>query len=309
MKKTIIILWAMFFSLSAFGQESERLRNYQIPEKIENLFRYAESLGYGATAHYIQREASIVSFSFIHFVRKDENAALLLDSIRHTFHAFADEAQEAYLWETHTDGKDSIEYTLQLNTGYLRFAYKPDGGVANLDYRHPIDSIKHSITEKINKEGYWKTLNKILNRKGVSKQKFYIYNDSTHIIPREDQFVGGRHSQNPNIEHRGIIYTIASKELADELKQEILQETWRFTDKHPNLMYNINPNVTRGEMVVFLSAEEETLRIQDMFTVVLRNNRGKYQIVACDFNGDQYLPADLTGLKSYKNGKKVYYKK
>ena len=308
MKKVIIILWVILISFCAYGQENERLRNHKMPEKIENLFQYADSLGYGAKVHYIQRETRKVSISFSHFVRKDKNVALLLDSVRHTFYALADEAHETYFWESHADGKDSLQYTLQLNTGYLKFSYKPDGGVAYLDYMHPMDSIKHSITEKIDKKGYWKKLNKILNRKGVSRQKFYIYNDSTHIIPKEDQFVGSSHSQNPNIEHRGIIYTIASKELADKLKQEILQETWSFTDKYPNLMYSINPDETRGEIVVFLSAGGRMYRIQEMLTVALRNNQDTYQIVVSDFNGDQYRPADLIGLKSYKNGKKVYHK-
>ena len=279
MKKIIIILWAMLFSFCTWAQGSERLRDHQIPAKLEGFFKYADSLGYRANVHYIQRETRKVSVSFSHFVRKDENVALLLDSARHTFHTLADEAQETFFWESHKDGVDSVEYALHLDKGNLKFTYKPSS-LVYLDFMYQVDSIKHPITEKIDKRGYWKMLKEVLKRKGVSKQKFYIYNDSTHIIPREDQFVGGSHSQNPNIEHRGIIYTIASKELADELKQEILQETWSYIDKHPNTMFTINPDVTQGEIVVFLSA----------------------------VNGDQYLPADLTGLKSYKNGKKVYHK-
>ena len=261
----------MLFSFCTWAQGSERLRDHQIPAKLEGFFKYADSLGYRANVHYIQRETRKVSVSFSHFVRKDENVALLLDSVRHTFHALADEAQETFFWESHKDGVDSVEYALHLDKGNLKFTYKPSS-LVYLDFMYQVDSIKHPITEKIDKRGYWKMLKKVLKRKGVSKQKFYIYNDSTHIIPREDQFVGGSHSQNPNIEHRGIIYTIASKELADE------------------------------------SAEGQKYRIQEMFTLALRNNRDTYQIVACDFNGDQYLPADLTGLKSYKNGKKVYHK-
>lgn len=316
MKKIIITLCAMLFSLCTWAQENIRLCDYQIPAKLEDLFQYADSLGYGVTVHYSQRETRKVNFSFIHSIKRDKNAILFLDSIRHTFYALADEAPKTYFWESHINGIDSIEYALKFNNGHLKFVYKPystveipERGLAYLDFIYPIDSVKHPITEKIDKKGYWKTLNKILNRKGVSKQKFYVYNDSTHIIPKEDQFVGSRYSQNPNIEHRGIIYTIASKELADELKQEILQETWRFTDEHPDVMYNINPNVTQGEFVVFLSADKQTSRIQEMLTVALRDTRDTYQIVASDFNGDQYLPADLTGLKSYKNGKKVYYRK
>lgn len=307
MKKIIIILWAMLFSFCTWAQGSERLRDHQIPAKLEGFFKYADSLGYWANVHYIQRETRKVSVSFSHFVRKDENVALLLDSARHTFHTLADEAQETFFWESHKDGVDSVEYALHLDKGNLKFTYNPSS-LVYLDFMYQVDSIKHPITEKIDKRGYWKMLKEVLKRKGVSKQKFYIYNDSTHIIPREDQFVGGSHSQNPNIEHRGIIYTIASKELADELKQEILQETWSYIDKHPNTMFTINPDVTQGEIVVFLSAEGQKYRIQEMFTLALRNNRDTYQIVACDFNGDQYLPADLTGLKSYKNGKKVYHK-
>ena len=159
MKKGIIILGAMLFSLCTWAQGSERLRDYQIPAKLEEFLQYADSLGYGATVHNSQLETRNMSFFFTCSLRRDENAILFLDSIRHTFYALADEAQETYFWESHTDGKDSIEYALQLNRGYLRFAYKPystaklsDRGFVYLNYMCPIDSIKPSTTEKNDKK-------------------------------------------------------------------------------------------------------------------------------------------------------------
>ena len=71
MKKIIIILWAMLFSFCTWAQGSERLRDHQIPAKLEGFFKYADSLGYRANVHYIQRETRKVSVSFSHFVRKD----------------------------------------------------------------------------------------------------------------------------------------------------------------------------------------------------------------------------------------------
>ena len=174
MKKGIIILWAMLFSFCTWAQGSERLRDHQIPAKLEGFFKYADSLGYRANVHYIQRETRKVSVSFSHFVRKDENVALLLDSVRHTFHALADEAQETFFWESHKDGVDSVEYALHLDKGNLKFTYKPSS-LVYLDFMYQVDSIKHPITEKIDKRGYWKMLKEVLKRKGVSKQKFYIY--------------------------------------------------------------------------------------------------------------------------------------
>ena len=161
MKKIIIILWAMLFSFCTWAQGSERLRDHQIPATLEGFFKYADSLGYRANVHYIQRETRKVSVSFSHFVRKDENVALLLDSARHTFHTLADEAQETFFWESHKDGVDSVEYALHLDKGNLKFTYKPCS-LVYLDFMYQVDSIKHPITEKIDKRGYWKMLKEVL---------------------------------------------------------------------------------------------------------------------------------------------------
>lgn len=153
MKKIIIILGVMLFSLCTLAQERERQPGYQIPAKLEEFLQYADSLGYGATVHYNQSETRKVDFFYTHSLKRDENAILFLDSIRNTFYALADEAQETYFWESHTNGTDSIEYALQLNRGHLRFAYKPypaanlsDRGFVYLNYMCPIDSIKSSRT-------------------------------------------------------------------------------------------------------------------------------------------------------------------
>lgn len=159
MKKIIIILGTMLFSLCTWAQGSERLSDYQMPTKLEDFLQYADSLGYRAMIQPNQHETRKVDCFFVLSNRRDENAILFLDSIRHTFYTLADEAQETYFWESHADGTDSIEYALKFNSGHLKFAYKPystvehpDRGFAYLNYMCPIDSIKPSITEKISKK-------------------------------------------------------------------------------------------------------------------------------------------------------------
>ena len=123
MRKIITILWAMLFSLCTWAQGSERLRDHQIPAKLEEFLQYANSLGYGTTVHSNPHEKQKVDFFFPISNRKDENVILFLDSIRHTFYALADEAQETYFWESHKDGIDSIEYVLKLNNGQTIIKY------------------------------------------------------------------------------------------------------------------------------------------------------------------------------------------
>ena len=159
MRKIITILWAMLFSLCTWAQGSERLRDHQIPAKLEEFLQYANSLGYGTTVHSNPHEKQKVDFFFPISNRKDENVILFLDSIRHTFYALADEAQETYFWESHKDGIDSIEYALKFDNGHLKLAYKPystveipDRGFAYLTYMGPTGGIKPSITENNDKK-------------------------------------------------------------------------------------------------------------------------------------------------------------
>lgn len=136
MKKIIITFIIMLLTLGIHAQTSVVLRTHQNP-KIEELLKYAESMGKKISVFYTNKHKS-VAFSVYQYTdfnytmtgdpkedawrekmnkQYDEKRAketLLIDSIRNTFLELANEANECYMWEYHQDGVDSIDYKMRL---------------------------------------------------------------------------------------------------------------------------------------------------------------------------------------------------
>ena len=58
MKRIIITVWVLSLTLTIFAQGNKNLRDHQMPARIENLFRYAESLGYKRGEYYYNSQKS-----------------------------------------------------------------------------------------------------------------------------------------------------------------------------------------------------------------------------------------------------------
>jgi len=281
MKKIIFTLWAMLICFCAYGQENERLRNHRMPEKIENLFQYAESLGYLKREEYnntdeIYRKISWISPSFFN----NEKRTLMLDSIRSTFMELNnDESKECYMYEAHHDSIDSMSYRLMLDTGQkkkviaqhpitnkpyhrtlnfdrrslvFRYTPVPSGpmkGVAYLTYEYRYrDSVVNRPTESINQKEYWKIVKKVLKRNGVKGQSYYVYNDSCLNDHTPDVGDGNLLKHCRIIEQKGYVYEMGTKEQLEKIMQDLLQETWNYLDQHPNVRYYIFPRTINPDL-------------------------------------------------------------
>lgn len=340
MKKIIIILWAMLICFCAYGQENERLRNHKMPEKIENLFQYAESLGYPKCEEYYNTDKIFIKrSSFSHyFTDNNEKRTLLLDSIRNTFMELNnDESKECYMYETHHDSIDSMSYRLILDTGQkkkvvdqnpitkktyyrtlnfdrrsLNFRHTPErwGSFAYMAYEYR-DSVVDRPTEPINKKEYWEIVKKVLKQHGVKGQSYYVYNDSCLNDHTPDVGDGNLLKHCRIIEQKGYVYEMDTKEQLEKIMQDLLQETWNYLDQHPNVRYyiyprTINPNLNRDFICLYTDYDKD----RNYFEVrVMHHHRpDEFWLIAREIKGDAFLPEDWEHLKSYKNGKKVYRK-
>lgn len=344
MKKIIIILWTMLICCFAYGQESERLRNHKMPERIENLFQYAESLGYHMREEYYNTyDFFIRRSSTSHYFRNNKNeekSSLLLDSIRSTFMELNDdESKECYMYEAHHDSIDSMSYRLMLDIGQkkkvvaqnpktgkpysrtfnfgirsLNFRYTPEqqGHFAHLEYEY-MDSLMDRPSEPINKKEYWKIVKKVLKQNGVKGQSYYVYNDSSLNDHIPDVGDGNLLKNCRIIEQKGYVYEMETKEQLEKITQDLLQETWNYLDQHPDVKFSIDvyPRILNPD----LSGSFITLNtgFSNYFCIQVKHypfhQPDHFWVIAREINGDDFLPKDWETLKSYKNGKKVYYKK
>ncbi len=347
MKKIIIILWAMLISFCAYGQENERLRNHKMPEKIEDLFQYAESLGYPKREEYYNTNEIFIKKSWISpSFFNNEKRTLMLDSIRNTFMELNnDESKECYMYETHHDSIDSMSYRLMLDTGqkkkvvaqnpitkktYYRtlnfdrrslvFRHTPErwGSFAYMAYEYR-DSVVDRPREPINKKEYWEIVKKVLKQHGVKGQPYYVYNDSCLNDHTPDVGDGNLLKHCRIIEQKGYVYEMETKEQLEKIMQDLLQETWNYLDQHPNVRYyiyprTINPDLNRDFISLYADFGKDISNYFYVQVIHYHQHTQYHQpdhfwLIAREIKGDDFLPRDWETLKSYKNGKKVYHKK
>lgn len=334
------MVWMLSFTLSIFAQGNKNLRDHQMPASIENLYRYAESLGYKRREDYYNTHDILTKrVSLSPTLRSGEKRTLLLDSIRRTFIELNNnESKECYMYENHYDGIDSMSYNIHLDKGEplkrvigknlqteepyyatteykirtLNFRYTPNPwnwGFAVLNYEYR-DSVLENPLEPLNKKDYWKIVKRVIKRNHVKGQSYYLYNDSTLYDHTKDVENGSLLNECRIIEQKGFVYEIDTKEHLKEIMHDLMQETWDYLDKHPDVRYSIHPETINPDDLNF-----DFIRIQtgdsysDFSVFVLHfHNPDQFWLVAREIVGDDFLPMDWERLKSYKNGTKIYHK-
>ena len=282
------------------------------------------------------------------FSDQNANMKLLTDSIRQTFIELSGNSQESHMWEYHQDGKDSMSYALAIGSfknqrpiefkkynsslyyaapEVITFQYHSDLsketdipystiGYAFFTYFHTLED-NSQPSALFDTKAYWKTLKKIFDKEGVEKQRLRIYKDSTYTYNPTEVWKGVVNGKGISIKQEIMIYRMQSTSLADKIIREIVDATWAHLDKQPGVIYSIEEAAgfnIRGAIystVVDIGSydpdsQEPHFHISintDSFTgdhlIFVRESIGRWR----------FLPKGWEMLKSWKNGKKVYYKK
>jgi len=281
-------------------------------------------------------------------MNSDHNAKmkLLTDSIRQTFIELSGNSQESHMWEYHQDGKDSMSYALAIGSfknqrpiefkkqnsslfyaapEIITFQYHSDLSKDSGIQHHPIGyaffTYSHTLEDNIqpsalfDTKAYWKTLKKIFDKEGVEKQRLRIYKDSTYTYnPTEWEGVIRNRS---SVKEEVMIYRMSSTLLANKIIREIVDATWAHLDKHPGVIYRIEETAGfnirgLGSGPVVGIGTFTTNRQEPYFDISTHTDSftGDCLIIVCESIGNwRFLPKGWEMLKSWKNGKKVYYKK
>lgn len=282
------------------------------------------------------------------FSDRNANMKLLTDSIRQTFIELSGNSQESHMWEYHQDGKDSMSYALAIDTfknqrpidfkkynsslyyaapEVITFQYHSDLsketdipysiiGNAFFTYSHTLeDNIQPSAL--FDTKAYWKTLKKIFDKEGVEKQRLRIYKDSTYTYNPTEVWEGVVNGKGISIKQEIMIYRMQSTSLANKIIREIVDATWAHLDKQPGVIYEIAETAgfnIRGfsysTVVDIGSYATDSQEPHFHISINTDSFTGDYLIFVRESIGRWYfLPKGWEMLKSWKNGKKVYYKK
>lgn len=331
MKHLMISIAMLFASVIAHAQGNEQL---------EKLFRQMDSLGIKPHIVYSNdggHEKQVTAFNMIRF-EPDANGKLALapgetglevhQLICETLKGLTDNAKEAYLWEKHNQQMDSVKYSLKLGsdvTETLIYNYFMDKkprtgplegvttGFGHLYYLAAMDSTI-SNTEKIDVEDYKRYLQPILKQKGIEAQSIYLSHDTAyaHQLNEEDMAIYEIIDApiQPTSETKGTIYSMRSKEQAENVLNQIIEATWRYFDEHPTCQYFICP--TRGYSNMFNSpvmSSSEFGETYKSFAIHLLQFKDEYKIFFLDTKGELWLPKEIFVLQSWQNGKKKYNKR
>lgn len=191
-------------------------------------------------------------------------------------------------------------------------------GYAFFTYFHTLED-NSQPSALFDTKAYWKTLKKIFDKEGVEKQRLRIYKDSTYTLnPTEwaTEWEGVSRNRS-SVKEEVMIYRMSSTLLANKIIREIVDATWAHLDKQPGVIYRIeetadfNINGLASGPVVDIGTLT-TNRQEPYFDISTHTDSftGDHLIIVRESIGNwRFLPKGWEMLKSWKNGKKVYYKK
>ena len=343
MKKTILTMIGICLIMGMQAQTTKRLREYRNPQ-IEGLLKYAKSMGVDVWEFYSRNYRSM-SFHVSEYNDSDphDNPALLIDSIKSTSLGLADEATDRYMWEKDREGRDSVYYTLTLGKysnassemgrqtefhypapEILTYKYTPykrenvrEGqrvsiGSADLHYQFYPDSIVRKI-EQVEMDELMEAIGKVFKKEKVKYHTLQVEMDSAYNWRNRDEILEYEGAVKGEACETTIrVYEAQPKDRAQELLEEVRQAVWEFIDQHPNCDYHIDMQEAfnrRWSSPIRVENMYKDIREQFRIRITYVEDLDAYSFFLITSKGGVAIPTSWENLKSWKNGKKVYYRK
>lgn len=213
---------------------------------------------------------------------------------------------EAMVFELHPSTAEmKVEETDPVSlSGYMCY-YKIIGGDETLTPKY------------VDKKSYGKVLNKIFKEKGIKKQHCYVRKD------RECQdlgkwCIGGvRKGYEWSTEMNATTYQFPSKEMIRDVYKVFCEETWKYIEQHPDMRceFCYETKMNSFPLLIFSSEKELKDKQKETFRIYITPSNAGHGYTFIILNtkmsefGTEFLPMEWENLKSWKNGKKVYYRK
>lgn len=319
MKKNIFILTAWLISICADAQINPKLRSIIYDQRPYGFYeRDFDAKGIRIYAGGPIYHKADFTYSFTK--ERYEEAEQRFQSTRNTCRALASEALESYLWESHEEGIDTLMYILTLDNPAgketFRFFYRPDSikyvslpekgnelqhkGIYSFEYcLENGDTYQNHCLDTLKIEKYLKP---VLTQKGIKNHKFYLYNDHT-VKDTTYDFVHFTKTNSATDEIQGTIYTIQSKEQADDVLKQLNHAISQFIDENPQTNH-WKPE--QKKQILFCS----TLSSNQEYCIFHLHSEetDTHYIMIFNATGTLSLPKGWQNMKSWVNGKIEYYR-
>lgn len=273
---------------------------------------------------------------------------MIHDAIWNTCKELTKDAQESSIWTYHKNGVDSIKLTITLEEDFhkknklrlryipaahtLSYLYQPTVAVKHyensvrkvlptiaggwFEYIYHPDTIRRT-PEYVDFDDYTQHIQPILTRKGVTGRSIYIRCDSSLAIQKPDikMQINPYYSAKPPYgeEYKGMVYTIANKEIADSVLIALQSATIDYIKKHPNSIctytqHNDLDFIQHGIIELFNCWKPGNgPKGHCLSNSVLVDTNQYHIILTNDSRLQHYLPYGWQKMKSWINGEIEYY--
>lgn len=343
MKKIIITLVVILTSLGGHAQTNPRidsliincLRRGRENVQFDKKGIYIDMLG--ITYHMAQFKDTT---NYIYVSESNQELKAIIDVCRQ----LSKEAKESYLWESHEEGKDTLMYLLTLNNPICRETLKLiytdknvsfetlDGDETNelepkgwYEFEYHLENGDNSRNHFIDVAEMNRRIAPILQNDSIERHEIYIRHDRSYTAQTEELEYRQGAANLPlwfDTESRGTLYTIPSKEMADKVFLQLGKVITQYFKENPWVIHigrNPFPRTYEHEKwsmtLVYSDVYDYTLENDTpheyniLFYPPGNNYDGVCRLLVVESNGHLWLPKGWRTMKSWVNGKAVYYKK
>lgn len=272
-----------------------------------------------------------------------------LCALKEMCHALSKEAQKSYMWELVENGTDTLMYLLTLDNPSgketiklmysdknVRFETLDEDGTSELEPKGAY-SFEYHLENGDKPSNYFvdvadmtRRIKPILNQEGIESHDLYIRHDGSYPTSSEGMdwvTTALNYKTLPyDSETRGTVYTIPSKEMADEVFLQLQDAISQYLQEHPRTHCFKYPNKSyereRWQFDLIHSRywngysepknkKKGTIAPREYrITFYPPGNRrdGICRILVQQTRGDLWLPSGWQKMKSWINGESVFYK-
>ena len=341
MTRAIITLMVMLASLNAYSQ-----MNPKIDSLIQHCLRIKlGSSDFDKKGMHISRTG--ITYHMAQFkdtinyrnVREPEQE---LKAMRDVCRMLSKEAKESYLWESHEGGKDTLMYLLTLNNPTCRETIKLmytdrnvkfirfDGNIEDeprpkgaFTFDYHLENGDNSRNHLIDVAEMNRLIAPLLENDSIERHDIYIRHDKTYPTNVDElEYIG--HATNDvlwfDTETKGTLYTIPTKEMGDRIFLQLGKIITQYYKDHPYVIHiglSVIPQTYNewSHDLVYSRVYDYTKREDTPHGYRIRfyppGNKydGVCRIFVEETDGYLWLPKGWRNMKSWVNGKAIYYKK
>lgn len=343
MTRAIITLMVMLASLNAYSQ-----MNPKIDSLILNCLRMKlGSSDFDKKGIFIRRSG--VTYHMADFkdtinyrnVREPEQE---LKAMKDVCRMLSKEAKESYLWESHEEDTDTLMYLLTLNNPTCRetlklmytdknvtFVTLDDDGTSELkpkgwfEFEYHLENGDNSRNHFIDVAEMSRLIAPLLENDSIERHDLYIRHDQTYPTKVDElEYIG--HATNSRLwfdtETKGTLYTIPTKEMGDRIYHQLGKVIAQYYKDHPYDIHfglSVIPptydqwkwevNLVRSQVYDYTKREDTPHEYRITFYPPGNKWDGVCRILVEETDGYLWLPKGWRNMKSWINGKAIYYKK